>query len=88
MKKISSKYYSNGQTNDAVAMYASLPAFIYLNYTWMGYLLDASLDYENSLPPRDNFAALPDMGAYPQATEANPGPGSVEGMIHLYQLLC
>ncbi|KAK7461373.1 hypothetical protein VKT23_008550 [Stygiomarasmius scandens] len=68
----------NGQTNDAVAMYASLPAFIYLNYTWMGYLLDASLDYENSLPPQDKFAALPDMGAYPQVTEANPGPGSVE----------
>ncbi|THU86970.1 hypothetical protein K435DRAFT_867736 [Dendrothele bispora CBS 962.96] len=56
------------KSNNALGPYASLPAFVYLNSTWMTYLLDSSMQHQNSLDLQDNFAASTDLGNYPNAT--------------------
>ncbi|THU85437.1 hypothetical protein K435DRAFT_685590 [Dendrothele bispora CBS 962.96] len=56
------------ESNNALALYASLPAFVYLNATWMSYLLDSSMQFQNLLASQDNFAASTNLGSYPRAT--------------------
>ncbi|THU85435.1 hypothetical protein K435DRAFT_685578, partial [Dendrothele bispora CBS 962.96] len=66
------------KSNNALGLYASLPAFVYLNSTWMTYLLDSSMQHQNSLASQDNFAASVDLGNYPNATSGVVGASSVQ----------
>ncbi|KAF5335226.1 hypothetical protein D9758_014769 [Tetrapyrgos nigripes] len=53
--------------NNVPTLYSSFPAYLYLNASWGGYLLDALLQYQNSSAYTNQYAA-PDLGsAYPQA---------------------
>ncbi|KAK7461369.1 hypothetical protein VKT23_008546 [Stygiomarasmius scandens] len=66
-------------TNNVPTFYASLPAFLYLNATWVGYLLDSSLELQNVALPVNNFAASSDLGPYPKASGSVPS--GVEGKL-------
>ncbi|THV01316.1 hypothetical protein K435DRAFT_853870 [Dendrothele bispora CBS 962.96] len=56
------------ESNNALGLYATLPAFVYLNTTWMSYLLDSSMQFQNLLASQDNYAASTNLGNYPNAT--------------------
>ncbi|KAK7462172.1 hypothetical protein VKT23_007775 [Stygiomarasmius scandens] len=73
-----------GISNNVPTLYASLPAFLYFNASWAGYLLEPLLQYKDSLLPEDRAVAASDLGAYPKAS-GNNGRSGVEGIQ--YQVL-
>ncbi|KAL1667943.1 hypothetical protein GGF50DRAFT_86409 [Schizophyllum commune] len=63
------------RVNAVETLYASWPAFLYVNATWAGYLLEPLLRFQSSNVYTKDFAA-PDLGtSYPSAT-GNKSPGS------------
>ncbi|THV01320.1 hypothetical protein K435DRAFT_963563 [Dendrothele bispora CBS 962.96] len=66
------------ESNNALGLYASLPAFAYLNATWMSYLLDSSMQFQNLLASQDNYAASTNLGNYPNATGGKIQGSAVE----------
>ncbi|THV01317.1 hypothetical protein K435DRAFT_853871 [Dendrothele bispora CBS 962.96] len=70
---------NNNQSNNALGLYASLPAFMYLNATWMGYLLDSSLQYQNLIfSPNNSMAAYSSLDGHPIVTGGTSSDYSVE----------
>ncbi|KAK7035331.1 hypothetical protein VNI00_011862 [Paramarasmius palmivorus] len=58
---------TTGRVNPVETIYASFPAFLYINATWGRYLLEPLLQYQQSSLYANNYAA-PDLGAdYPIA---------------------
>jgi hypothetical protein len=70
-------------TNNAPTLFASIPAFLYLNATWAKYLLDSSLQFQSSTAYGNSFAA-PDLGSYPSVKgNTNGGEVTIEGQAIL-----
>ncbi|KAK7026405.1 hypothetical protein VNI00_015640 [Paramarasmius palmivorus] len=58
---------TTGRVNPVETIYASFPAYLYINATWCRYLLEPLLNYQQS-PSYPNDYAAPDLGAgYPIA---------------------
>ncbi|KAK7026403.1 hypothetical protein VNI00_015638 [Paramarasmius palmivorus] len=58
---------TSGRVNPVETIYASFPAFLYINTTWCRYLLEPLLQYQQSSSYTDEYAA-PDLGiGYPIA---------------------
>ncbi|KAI5892498.1 uncharacterized protein SCHCODRAFT_02626308 [Schizophyllum commune H4-8] len=66
--------------NSVQVMYAAAPALLYINATWLGYLLKASLQHANSLSPSPQTAPQ-DLGfSYPAASGDTSSPDSSLGV--------
>ncbi|KAK7461365.1 hypothetical protein VKT23_008542 [Stygiomarasmius scandens] len=57
--------------NSVSTLYSSFPAFLYLNATWGGYLLDSLLEYQNSSAYTNAYAAEGLGFNYPKAPGDN-----------------
>ncbi|KAF7368334.1 hypothetical protein MVEN_00154800 [Mycena venus] len=70
---------NSGRVNPTEAIYAALPAFMYLNASITGALLEPLLEYQSSSAYTNSYAA-PDLGtAYP-AVPGNPNNNAVYGI--------
>ncbi|KAL1740343.1 hypothetical protein HDZ31DRAFT_47684 [Schizophyllum fasciatum] len=65
----------SGRVNPVETLYASWPAFLYINATWAGYLLEPLLRFQSSDAYTKDFAA-PDLGSYYPTAAGNKSPGS------------
>ncbi|KAL1713409.1 hypothetical protein EV715DRAFT_277316 [Schizophyllum commune] len=66
--------------NPVQVMYAAAPALLYINATWLGYLLKASLQHASSLSPSPETAPQ-DLGfSYPAASGGTSSPDSSLGV--------
>ncbi|KAL1749792.1 hypothetical protein FB107DRAFT_294878 [Schizophyllum commune] len=66
--------------NFVQVMYAAAPALLYINATWLGYLLKASLQHASSLSPSPEIAPQ-DLGfSYPAASGSTSSPDSSLGV--------
>ncbi|KAF9075381.1 hypothetical protein BDP27DRAFT_1380628 [Rhodocollybia butyracea] len=61
------------RTNPMEVLYAALPAFIYFNASWIGYMLEPLLQYENSGLYAQSFATS-DLGDTFPAAIGDPSP--------------
>ncbi|TCD67396.1 hypothetical protein EIP91_012431 [Steccherinum ochraceum] len=62
---------SSGRINPVETLYASLPYFLYVNASYIGYLLEPLLEFQNSSQYTQPYAAT-DLGtSYPKAVGSN-----------------
>ncbi|KAF9075449.1 hypothetical protein BDP27DRAFT_1212146 [Rhodocollybia butyracea] len=64
---------SSQRTNPVEVLYAALPAFLYFNASWIGYMLEPLLQYESSKLYMQSFAAS-DLGNTFPAALGDPSP--------------
>ncbi|KAK7045340.1 hypothetical protein VNI00_007589 [Paramarasmius palmivorus] len=62
---------TSGRVNPVEIIYASFPAYLYINATWCRYLLEPLLEYQQSPNHPNNYAA-PDLGANYPIAEGGP----------------
>ncbi|KAK0441136.1 hypothetical protein EV421DRAFT_751118 [Armillaria borealis] len=63
----------SGRVNPVEILYASFPAYLYINATWAGYLLEPLLRYQQSSQYAKAYAA-PDLGSFYPNVSGNSSP--------------